>query len=1564
MSLHSHSPYDSITFGNSLLLRVDGAIGAMSLSPNGRDAVLAGRRGLFIIDLDDPFTTPRWLHHITSWEVADVQWSPHHNAKPSWCISTSNQKALLWDLSRPSNNAILNVLHQHTRAITDINFHPFDPELLATCSIDTFILSWDMRTPRRPVGQWAEWRAGATQVKWNHKNPYEIASSHDDSFYIWDSRKGALPVFKVNKAHNGKVNGLDFSNGISNIITCSNDKLIRFWDLSTNKARNLANEFNFFDSKNINSRSLDPSVIINTDFPVARARSLPFGKEKACGVMPLRGGQDSVHVVNYDNEFKAAKEANKTQIINSNPIHSFKGHNGPIKDFLWRKRHENYSGFERKRDWKDYQLVSWLSQDFDLKLWPHDEDLYKNVNYNPSYHKILDTLINEELDSEDLIKNKENLNIEDGKKFKNYRDNDHKEVFTYNTFCIEPPVTIDDLEKDHSGDILSSLVKYNLSQSYKQSNASQLNHLDWISGVRIGHSSNHENDGSVDEEDGPTNLGEEVSIVGHKFPKIRFEKISVSTGHLVMSLRGPKPIINSTDNGTNSTTNISSQSNGGGDGGGSLSSTNNAVSGGSLSVTAAPNTTISNNNTTASESVIEKEVKKDIKSEATTSANKLPSQYANSSNSVTAADDTNTSQNNTSMIQIGDEPQEQKLIFIRLEIIVPKNYPFLEHIDEISSLRKLAKLQKLNLIKFDIEETHELTSQIKKEMLKTLDEIARFYSNKYKRFCLEPCLRYLLGDKIGLSDSLMLENTRETSNDENIGEAEDYIQEIGTEGWADDLINQQPDDDFNIMKDDLSSEDEDDSDLLAINDNIANSTDLNECENVGFTEDHNNDVRSNITPDSAGPPNFDSTPIPKGCGAVWSHTGQLVCFFIPKSNEEDSKTLQQLNVFKFSEGGFTLKEQTSRHHRDDSDTSESDTDASDIDSNNDDRDNRSDSESITSSSSDDSFTNDWDEILQNDVPSRSRIPGLFKTSVGLGNRYISQGNKSSFNRAASQGGTTSNYKSSAQGGESNNKLSKKRSHRNNKKKNVVKIYDFRHLIPEKIELACEYRVLGDLPENLARYNSDVALRYGLNEISDVWKILEMVLIKDVRINDINNGLVSSQTGLKMQKNESMNELVQNSVIGKNLARDAGNNYRFYWGAHPLGHTWLIKEIVKYFELKGNIQMLAMLSCILFENASNIKRNANDLFNIPINTPYQVKPLLPSMMDLKEFTDDSNFFAFNNKHQTYTFHESFTSDPTPDIKPESHRNSSLSTNRLENNNASYPKSITSSMDYSGIPDSYSDRFSSFKKSIQPSNSLLPYSEISPPGDYNFTPRNQMFSRHNSNATVSNYSNFQNRKSSIQMYHGGPKKQKTIQQKKQQIANGFNKNRIRAPPSITVKMMNTDTLDLFDDAYTSALLDSQDNEKIKLYREQYAEMLFIWGLPINRIKILKFNYPNSEVSGSSHNQDDSPFNVHKFMFGFRKKSKSNQLEFSAQQSIDSPTKIQSSKHNAWNTNKRNALKYCSLCQLTVTKRVVVCTNCEHVLHADCAVEWWTTEYETDNHEQECCTGCGCNCLSHNL
>lgn len=41
-------------------------------------------------------------------------------------------------------------LKAHTRVISDLNWHPKEPDILASCSIDTFIHIWDLRDQRRP----------------------------------------------------------------------------------------------------------------------------------------------------------------------------------------------------------------------------------------------------------------------------------------------------------------------------------------------------------------------------------------------------------------------------------------------------------------------------------------------------------------------------------------------------------------------------------------------------------------------------------------------------------------------------------------------------------------------------------------------------------------------------------------------------------------------------------------------------------------------------------------------------------------------------------------------------------------------------------------------------------------------------------------------------------------------------------------------------------------------------------------------------------------------------------------------------------------------------------------------------------------------------------------------------------------------------------------------------------------------------------------------------------------------------------------------------------------------
>lgn len=41
-------------------------------------------------------------------------------------------------------------LKAHTRVVSDLNWHPKEPSIIASCSIDTFIHIWDIRDQRRP----------------------------------------------------------------------------------------------------------------------------------------------------------------------------------------------------------------------------------------------------------------------------------------------------------------------------------------------------------------------------------------------------------------------------------------------------------------------------------------------------------------------------------------------------------------------------------------------------------------------------------------------------------------------------------------------------------------------------------------------------------------------------------------------------------------------------------------------------------------------------------------------------------------------------------------------------------------------------------------------------------------------------------------------------------------------------------------------------------------------------------------------------------------------------------------------------------------------------------------------------------------------------------------------------------------------------------------------------------------------------------------------------------------------------------------------------------------------
>lgn len=246
-----------------------------------------------------------------------------------------------------SQVSIEHYLHGHSRAITDINFSAHHPDILATCAVDSYVHCWDLRHPSRAAMTFCDWFAGATQVKWNRQDSHILASSHDKYLRIWDDRKGAYPLRSI-EAHSTKIYGVDWNRTDSKrVATCSLDKTIKFWDYSSDSDK--------------------PVNMINAPFPVWRARHTPFGTGLLA--MPQRGDYD-LHL--YD-----CREEAEFQHSNTMPmVHRFDGHEGQVKEFLWRAR----GSIQDSKDSRDFQLVSW-GADRVLRLHRVDEETLAQVGH-------------------------------------------------------------------------------------------------------------------------------------------------------------------------------------------------------------------------------------------------------------------------------------------------------------------------------------------------------------------------------------------------------------------------------------------------------------------------------------------------------------------------------------------------------------------------------------------------------------------------------------------------------------------------------------------------------------------------------------------------------------------------------------------------------------------------------------------------------------------------------------------------------------------------------------------------------------------------------------------------------------------------------------------------------------------------------------------------------------------------------------------------------------------------------------------------------------------------------
>ncbi|XP_036820232.1 GATOR complex protein WDR59 isoform X1 [Oncorhynchus mykiss] len=302
---------------------------AMSVDCLGRHAVLSGRRFLYVVNLETPSEAPRKIGRPSKWDVGTVQWNPHR-AESHVFAASSNQRVDLYTW-RDGCGEVHASLQGHTRVISDLDWSWFEPEYLVTSSVDTYICIWDTRDTRKPTVALSA-VAGASQVKWNKRNQYLLASSHDGDVRIWDKRKPNTAVEYV-AAHLSKIHGLDWHPDNEYILaTSSQDNSVRFWDYRQPR-------------KYLN--------ILSCQVPVWKARYTPFSNGLVTVMVPQLRRENSLLLW-------SALDLNS-------PVHAFVGHDDVVLEFQWRPQKEAS---------KEYQMVT-LSRDQTLRIWRLDPQLQK-----------------------------------------------------------------------------------------------------------------------------------------------------------------------------------------------------------------------------------------------------------------------------------------------------------------------------------------------------------------------------------------------------------------------------------------------------------------------------------------------------------------------------------------------------------------------------------------------------------------------------------------------------------------------------------------------------------------------------------------------------------------------------------------------------------------------------------------------------------------------------------------------------------------------------------------------------------------------------------------------------------------------------------------------------------------------------------------------------------------------------------------------------------------------------------------------------------------------------------
>ncbi|CAN0208538.1 unnamed protein product [Ectocarpus sp. 6 AP-2014] len=260
----------------------------------GRAAAVGNNKSLLVFNLEEPVAKGA---HARSQDGDDLQkrgivyrykdeakrlfairFNPHHNRRMH-LASAKGQLVHIWNLedkddASGSTRGVTTLRQMTTANVMDICWSRFDENLLAAGDY-----LWDTRKGNL-VQAWkvpgGDSRVLTTQVSFNRKNPYLLASSQVNQVYIWDMRKGQKPIDTIPVSLPSEhVTSLDWSSESEYDLLTSGGDNFSLWRVDSNKAKQIAS------GGSTSSTRQGTSVLLKKrkwSQPVKKVLFAPFGQ--------------------------------------------------------------------------------------------------------------------------------------------------------------------------------------------------------------------------------------------------------------------------------------------------------------------------------------------------------------------------------------------------------------------------------------------------------------------------------------------------------------------------------------------------------------------------------------------------------------------------------------------------------------------------------------------------------------------------------------------------------------------------------------------------------------------------------------------------------------------------------------------------------------------------------------------------------------------------------------------------------------------------------------------------------------------------------------------------------------------------------------------------------------------------------------------------------------------------------------------------------------------------------------------------------------------------------------